>query len=39
MQNAMFCYQCEQIMGGKACTKSGVCGKLPILLVIQKKPC
>ena len=23
----MFCYQCEQTAGGKACTKIGVCGK------------
>ena len=23
----MFCYQCEQTIGGKGCTKVGVCGK------------
>ncbi|OQY06316.1 MAG: hydroxylamine reductase [Planctomycetales bacterium 4572_13] len=23
----MFCYQCEQTVGGKGCTKIGVCGK------------
>lgn len=23
----MFCYQCEQTLGGKGCVKSGVCGK------------
>jgi hydroxylamine reductase len=23
----MFCYQCEQTVGGTGCTKSGVCGK------------
>lgn len=23
----MFCYQCEQTVGGKGCTKVGVCGK------------
>lgn len=23
----MFCFQCEQTAGGKACTKAGVCGK------------
>lgn len=23
----MFCYQCEQALGGKGCTKAGVCGK------------
>jgi hydroxylamine reductase len=25
----MFCFQCEQAVGGKGCTKSGACGKLP----------
>ncbi len=25
----MFCFQCEQTAGGKACTVSGVCGKKP----------
>ncbi|NLD45662.1 MAG: hydroxylamine reductase [Clostridiaceae bacterium] len=25
----MFCFQCEQTAGGKACTKIGVCGKQP----------
>jgi hydroxylamine reductase len=25
----MFCFQCEQTMGGKGCTKIGVCGKQP----------
>ena len=25
----MFCYQCEQTVGGKGCTKRGVCGKTP----------
>jgi hydroxylamine reductase len=28
-QNEMFCYQCEQTMGGKGCTQTGVCGKNP----------
>ncbi|MCR4394157.1 MAG: hydroxylamine reductase [Dehalococcoidales bacterium] len=23
----MFCYQCEQAMGGKACIRGGICGK------------
>ena len=23
----MFCFQCEQTAGGKACTRVGVCGK------------
>lgn len=27
--NNMFCYQCEQTVGGKGCTKMGVCGKKP----------
>ena len=26
---SMFCFQCEQTAGGKACTKIGVCGKTP----------
>jgi hydroxylamine reductase len=25
----MFCFQCEQTAGGKGCTKSGACGKVP----------
>lgn len=25
----MFCFQCEQTAGGKACTNAGVCGKQP----------
>ena len=25
--NEMFCFQCEQTAGGKACTRAGVCGK------------
>jgi len=25
----MFCFQCEQTAGGKACTRMGVCGKSP----------
>ncbi len=27
MDNKMFCFQCEQTAGGKACTVKGVCGK------------
>ncbi|NSW92043.1 MAG: hydroxylamine reductase [Firmicutes bacterium] len=27
--NTMFCFQCEQAAGGKACCKVGVCGKQP----------
>ncbi|PHV71391.1 hydroxylamine reductase [Sporanaerobium hydrogeniformans] len=35
MENAMFCYQCEQTVGGKGCTKSGVCGKTPEIANLQ----
>lgn len=35
MDNSMFCYQCEQTMGGKGCTKSGVCGKTPEVANLQ----
>lgn len=35
MDNSMFCYQCEQTMGGKGCTKSGVCGKTPEIANLQ----
>nr|WP_053956523.1 hydroxylamine reductase [Inediibacterium massiliense] len=35
MENAMFCYQCEQTMGGKGCTKHGVCGKSPEIANLQ----
>lgn len=35
MDNAMFCYQCEQTMGGKGCTKIGVCGKTPEVANLQ----
>lgn len=35
MENAMFCFQCEQTMGGKGCTKSGVCGKTPEIANLQ----
>ena len=31
----MFCFQCEQTVGGKACTKSGVCGKEPQIAELQ----
>lgn len=31
----MFCYQCEQTLGGKGCTKSGVCGKTPEIANLQ----
>jgi len=29
MSDNMFCYQCEQAVGGKGCTTQGVCGKDP----------
>ena len=35
MDNAMFCYQCEQTVGGKGCTKVGVCGKTPEIAGLQ----
>jgi hydroxylamine reductase len=35
MENAMFCYQCEQTFGGKGCTKSGVCGKTSEIANLQ----
>ena len=28
-----FCYQCEQTAGGTGCTKVGVCGKDPRMLL------
>ena len=27
MESKMFCYQCQETAGGKACTQAGVCGK------------
>lgn len=30
-KNDMFCFQCEQAMAGKGCTRVGVCGKTPDL--------
>ncbi len=35
MENSMFCYQCEQTLGGKGCVKSGVCGKIPTVANLQ----
>ncbi|AMJ41204.1 hydroxylamine reductase [Anaerotignum propionicum] len=35
MDNSMFCYQCEQTLGGKGCVKSGVCGKNPTVANLQ----
>ena len=31
----MFCQQCEQAVGGKGCTKMGVCGKTPEIAALQ----
>ncbi|OGF45757.1 MAG: hydroxylamine reductase [Candidatus Firestonebacteria bacterium RIFOXYC2_FULL_39_67] len=31
----MFCYQCEQASGGKGCSNSGVCGKVPEVSFLQ----
>ncbi|MDA8134675.1 MAG: hydroxylamine reductase [Desulfobacteraceae bacterium] len=31
----MFCYQCEQTMGGTGCTQTGVCGKTPDVAALQ----
>ena len=35
MVEQMFCYQCEQTVGGKGCTKRGVCGKTPEIANLQ----
>lgn len=35
MDNAMFCYQCEQTAGSKGCTKVGVCSKDPNVAKMQ----
>lgn len=35
MDNAMFCYQCEQTAGNKGCTKVGVCSKDPDIAKMQ----
>ncbi len=34
-KNKMFCYQCEQTMRGKGCTRIGVCGKTPEVAALQ----
>ncbi|HBQ64958.1 MAG TPA: hydroxylamine reductase [Clostridiales bacterium] len=31
----MFCFQCEQAAGGKACTRTGACGKKPEVSNLQ----
>jgi len=35
MDNKMFCFQCEQTLGGKGCVKHGVCGKSPEVAGLQ----
>lgn len=35
MENLMFCYQCEQTVAGKGCTRVGVCGKTPEIANLQ----
>ncbi len=35
MDNAMFCYQCEQTIGAKGCTKAGNCGKNAEVAALQ----
>lgn len=34
-KNAMFCYQCQETMQNKGCTRTGVCGKKPDLADAQ----
>ena len=31
----MYCFQCEQVAGGEACTRMGVCGKDPEVSGLQ----
>ncbi|MCX7748314.1 MAG: hydroxylamine reductase [Clostridia bacterium] len=35
MCNTMFCYQCEQAIGGTGCVKAGACGKDATLAALQ----
>lgn len=37
MDSNMFCYQCEQTVGGKGCTRAGVCGKTFDVANLQDK--
>ena len=37
MENEMFCYQCQETVGCKGCTKIGVCGKRPDTALLQDK--
>ena len=35
MENQMFCFQCQETAGGRACTVRGVCGKTPPVAGMQ----
>ena len=35
MESNMFCFQCEQTLGGKGCTRHGICGKSPEVAGLQ----
>ena len=35
MENKMFCFQCQETAGCKACTQVGVCGKKPEVAGLQ----
>lgn len=35
MDHQMFCFQCEQTLGGKGCVKFGICGKSPEVAGLQ----
>ena len=35
MNEAMFCYQCQETAGCKGCTRVGVCGKQPDVAAMQ----
>ena len=35
MNETMFCYQCEQTLGGKGCVRAGVCGKDATVAALQ----
>jgi hydroxylamine reductase len=35
MENAMFCYQCQETAGCKGCTRVGVCGKTADVAAMQ----
>ena len=35
MENQMFCFQCQETAGGRACTVRGVCGKTPPFAAMQ----